>query len=42
MQTEFKVDKLVFQIFDVGGQRSERKKWIVSCRESAHSSMITG
>lgn len=31
-ETEFRVEKSVFQIFDVGGQRSERKKWIVSVR----------
>jgi GTPase SAR1 family protein len=26
--TEFAVDKMTFSIYDVGGQRSERKKWI--------------
>jgi len=28
IKTEFSVDDLIFQIFDVGGQRNERKKWI--------------
>jgi guanine nucleotide-binding protein subunit alpha len=28
IQNEFKIDKNIFQIYDVGGQRSERKKWI--------------
>ncbi|KAG6853654.1 Guanine nucleotide-binding protein subunit alpha [Blastosporella zonata] len=27
-ETTFKVDKLTYKLFDVGGQRSERKKWI--------------
>jgi len=27
-ETKFKVDKLTYRMFDVGGQRSERKKWI--------------
>lgn len=28
LSTEFKVEDLHFQVFDVGGQRNERKKWI--------------
>jgi len=28
IQTEFKLDKMHFKMFDVGGQRGERKKWI--------------
>ena len=28
IETEFKIDKLIFKMFDVGGQRGERKKWI--------------
>jgi len=28
VQNEFKIDGNVFQIYDVGGQRNERKKWI--------------
>jgi len=28
IQTEFKIDKLHYKMFDVGGQRGERKKWI--------------
>ena len=28
MQIEFEYKSLVFHMFDVGGQRSERKKWI--------------
>lgn len=27
-ETRFRVDELVYRMFDVGGQRSERKKWI--------------
>ncbi|KAI2796753.1 Guanine nucleotide-binding protein subunit alpha-13 [Blomia tropicalis] len=27
-ETEFRIDKLVIRMFDVGGQRSERRKWI--------------
>ncbi|KAG0748807.1 hypothetical protein G6F57_002404 [Rhizopus arrhizus] len=27
-ETKFKVGKLIYRMFDVGGQRSERKKWI--------------
>jgi len=27
-ETKFRVDKLTYRMFDVGGQRSERKKWI--------------
>ncbi|KAG1456872.1 hypothetical protein G6F56_006736 [Rhizopus delemar] len=27
-ETKFTIDKLVYRMFDVGGQRSERKKWI--------------
>lgn len=27
-ETEFKVGELTYKLFDVGGQRSERKKWI--------------
>lgn len=27
-ETEFKVDNLYIRMFDVGGQRSERRKWI--------------
>lgn len=28
IQTDFLIDKNLFQMFDVGGQRGERKKWI--------------
>ena len=27
-ETKFAVDQLMYRMFDVGGQRSERKKWI--------------
>lgn len=27
-ETTFKVGELTYKLFDVGGQRSERKKWI--------------
>ena len=30
MQTDFFIDKLNFKMYDVGGQRGERKKWIHS------------
>lgn len=33
VETVFQVDKLTYRMFDVGGQRSERKKWI-HCFES--------
>jgi len=28
VSAEFKIDDLLFEVFDVGGQRNERKKWI--------------
>lgn len=28
VETEFRIDNLVIRMFDVGGQRSERRKWI--------------
>lgn len=28
VETQFKIDDVVFRMFDVGGQRSERRKWI--------------
>lgn len=28
VETEFKVDDLLIRMYDVGGQRSERRKWI--------------
>ncbi|KAH6943796.1 hypothetical protein HPB50_027361 [Hyalomma asiaticum] len=28
IETHFKIDDIVFRMFDVGGQRSERRKWI--------------
>jgi len=28
-ETTFKVGELTYKLFDVGGQRSERKKWIL-------------
>ncbi|KAI3632552.1 hypothetical protein MIR68_009658 [Amoeboaphelidium protococcarum] len=28
IETTFKIDQLIYRMFDVGGQRSERKKWI--------------
>ena len=35
-ETTFKVGELTYKLFDVGGQRSERKKWI-HCFESVTS-----
>ena len=28
IETNFRVDKLIYRMVDVGGQRSERRKWI--------------
>jgi hypothetical protein len=28
VETEFEIDGNLFRMFDVGGQRNERKKWI--------------
>lgn len=28
VETEFRIEKLIVRMFDVGGQRSERRKWI--------------
>ncbi|XP_068448464.1 guanine nucleotide binding protein (G protein) alpha v1 isoform X2 [Clinocottus analis] len=28
IETQFKVDRLIFRMYDVGGQRTERRKWI--------------
>jgi guanine nucleotide-binding protein G(i) subunit alpha len=36
VETKFHVDKLTYRMFDVGGQRSERKKWI-HCFENVHA-----
>ena len=36
VETKFHVDRLTYRMFDVGGQRSERKKWI-HCFESVHA-----
>ena len=35
-ETKFEIDSMTFKLFDVGGQRSERKKWI-HCFEGVHA-----
>ena len=39
VQTQFKYKKILFKMFDVGGQRSERKKWI-HCFEGSFLTVI--
>ncbi|KAI2650531.1 Guanine nucleotide-binding protein G(o) subunit alpha [Labeo rohita] len=36
IETQFKVKHLVFRLYDVGGQRTERRKWI-SCFEDVRA-----
>ncbi|KAF5879972.1 guanine nucleotide-binding protein G(o) subunit alpha-like, partial [Clarias magur] len=36
IETQFKVQHLVFRLYDVGGQRTERRKWI-SCFEDVRA-----
>jgi len=39
IETEFTIDKLLFRMYDVGGQRGERKKWI-HCFENVTAIMF--
>lgn len=39
IETEFVIDKLLFRMYDVGGQRGERKKWI-HCFENVTAIMF--
>jgi GTPase SAR1 family protein len=39
IETEFLIDKLLFRMYDVGGQRGERKKWI-HCFENVTAIMF--
>lgn len=39
IETEFMIDKLLFRMYDVGGQRGERKKWI-HCFENVTAIMF--
>lgn len=39
IETEFIIDKLLFRMYDVGGQRGERKKWI-HCFENVTAIMF--
>lgn len=41
IQNEFHIDKLTFRMYDVGGQRGERKKWI-HCFEDVSAIMFIG
>jgi len=41
IQTDFIIDKLKFKMFDVGGQRGERKKWI-HCFDNVTAIMFIG
>ncbi|KAM4534569.1 guanine nucleotide-binding protein G(o) subunit alpha-like [Fundulus diaphanus] len=36
IETQFQVDETIFRLFDVGGQHSERRKWL-SCFDSVHA-----
>ncbi|XP_037544935.1 guanine nucleotide-binding protein G(o) subunit alpha [Nematolebias whitei] len=36
IETQFQVNKTVFRLYDVGGQRSERRKWL-SCFDGIHA-----
>ncbi|PWA17614.1 hypothetical protein CCH79_00008393 [Gambusia affinis] len=36
IETQFQVDETIFRLYDVGGQRSERRKWL-SCFDSIHA-----
>ncbi|KAL3418450.1 g protein alpha subunit [Phlyctema vagabunda] len=38
-ETHFELDNIIYRIFDVGGQKSERKKWI-HCFENVHCLMF--
>merc|ERR1712224_28869 len=41
VQTEFDIDGNIFQMYDVGGQRNERKKWI-HCFEEVTAVLFVG
>ncbi|XP_015227656.1 PREDICTED: guanine nucleotide-binding protein G(o) subunit alpha-like [Cyprinodon variegatus] len=36
IETHFQVEETIFRLYDVGGQRSERRKWL-SCFDSIHA-----